>query len=66
VESVSMILDGRPIACPVFERAQLPCGGEIEGPALVAEETATHLIGEGWLGRVDERGNLVLNWRGRS
>jgi N-methylhydantoinase A len=65
MESVSMILDGRPIDCPVFERAQLPCGGELEGPALVVEETATHLIGEGWRGRVDARGNLVLERVGR-
>jgi N-methylhydantoinase A len=60
VETAPVILSGKPVDCPVFERAQLPCGGEIEGPALVAEETATHLIGERWRAQVDVRGNLVL------
>jgi N-methylhydantoinase A len=60
VENAGIILAGSPTDCPVFERAQLPCGGELEGPALLVEETATHLIAEGWRGKVDERGNLVL------
>jgi N-methylhydantoinase A len=51
---------GREIPCPVFGRDKLPCGGRLAGPALVVEETATHLVAPGWAGRVDARGNLLL------
>lgn len=64
VQSVPVVLSGRTIDCPVYERSQLPCNGAFDGPALVAEENATHLIGEGWRGRVDVRGNLILEMRG--
>jgi N-methylhydantoinase A len=51
---------GRQLPCPVFARDQLPCGGHLAGPALVVEETATHLVAPGWRGEVDARGNLLL------
>ena len=55
-----VVIDEERIDCPVYERAELPCEGELSGPALVAEETATHLVRPGWKGRVDGRGNLLL------
>ncbi len=55
---------GDTISCPVFNRDELPCGGQIAGPALVVEETATHLVAPGWEGRIDARGNLLLERSG--
>ncbi|MEZ4601321.1 MAG: hydantoinase/oxoprolinase family protein [Syntrophotaleaceae bacterium] len=56
----SLVIDGEERRCPIYERAELPCGSRFSGPALVVEETATHLIGIGWQVRVDQRGNLLL------
>jgi N-methylhydantoinase A len=58
--TVPVVLDGRQIDCPTYEREHLPCGGNFAGPALVVEETATHLVRPGWSGIMDDRGNLVL------
>jgi N-methylhydantoinase A len=59
--SVPVFLDGRRIDCPLYERAGLPCGASFAGPALVVEETATHLVRPGWRVEVDGRGNLMLD-----
>jgi N-methylhydantoinase A len=56
----SVVIGGEERPCPVYERVELPCGAIFSGPALVVEATATHLVGTGWLARVDERANLVL------
>ncbi len=53
-------LSGRPCTIPLFERGDIACGQNLVGPALVVEETATHLIGCAWQASCDERGNLVL------
>jgi N-methylhydantoinase A len=58
--NVPVFLNGRRIDCPLYERERLPCGGSFAGPALVVEETATHLIRAGWKAEVDGRGNLRL------
>jgi N-methylhydantoinase A len=55
-----VVIGGEERPCPVYERSELPCGAVFAGPALVVEATATHLVGPGWLARVDERANLVL------
>ena len=60
VERIPVTIAGEERACPLYEREALPCGGVFHGPALVVEETATHLILPGWTARVDARGNLVL------
>lgn len=59
-QTVSLLLDGVRRDCPLYERESLPCGSRFAGPALVVEETATHLVRRGWGAKVDERGNLVL------
>ncbi|WP_291316547.1 hydantoinase/oxoprolinase family protein [Desulfuromonas sp.] len=63
-ETVPVVLGGEVTPCPVYEREELPCGGEFPGPALVVEETATHLVAPGWRARVDGRSNLVLERSG--
>jgi len=58
--TVPLTVEGKAIDCPLYERDQLPCGGSFAGPALVVEETATHLVRPEWIAHVDMRGNLVL------
>ena len=46
---------------PIYQRTGLPPGGILEGPLLLTESDATSWIKPGWLVRVDEWGNLLLN-----
>jgi 5-oxoprolinase (ATP-hydrolysing) len=45
---------------PFFDRALLKPGAAFAGPSLVFESHSATLIEEGWRGRVDGAGNLVL------
>lgn len=45
---------------PVFDRAALSPGDSFAGPALVFESHSATMIAEGWRGRLDGAGNLVL------
>ena len=45
---------------PFFDRAELAPGASFTGPALVFERHSATLVAEGWRGRVDGAGNLVL------
>jgi N-methylhydantoinase A len=58
--TVAVALDGVQSSCPLYAREALPCGCSFPGPALVVEETATHLVRPGWTAKVDGRGNLLL------
>jgi 5-oxoprolinase (ATP-hydrolysing) len=48
---------------PVFDRATLKPGDGFHGPALVFESHSATVVAEGWRGRVDGAGNLVLSAR---
>lgn len=48
-------------ATPVFDRAALPIGGEVAGPAIVREETSTTVIEPGWRATVDRHLNLIVD-----
>jgi len=45
---------------PFFDRAGLAPGAAFPGPSLVFESHSATRVGEGWQGRVDGAGNLVL------
>jgi N-methylhydantoinase A len=45
---------------PVFARSDLLQGHTIAGPALIEQEDSTVVICSGWVGKVDEFGNLRL------
>ena len=45
---------------PFFDRAHLRPGAAFAGPALVFESHSATMVEEGWRGRVDGAGNLVL------
>jgi len=49
---------------PLFARNALPAGAEIEGPALIAESTATTVIDAGWRAVVQPAGELILTRAG--
>jgi N-methylhydantoinase A len=59
-----LVVAGREYPCPVYQRNALPCGASFTGPALIAEETATHLVNPGWQVRVDDMANLLLEREG--
>lgn len=44
----------------VYARADLAAGHVFEGPAVIEQDDATVLVLPGWVGRVDDCGNLVL------
>ncbi|MCP5260120.1 MAG: hydantoinase/oxoprolinase family protein [Rhodoferax sp.] len=46
--------------CSVASRGQLAVRGELHGPLLVEDETATIHVPQGWSARNDDAGNLVL------
>ncbi len=45
---------------PVYMRDALRAGQRFSGPALVTEYSATTLVAPGWRGRVNSRGDLLL------
>ena len=50
--------EGGAVAC--LQRDELMPGAVVRGPAIVTESAATAWVAPGWLGRVDEWGNLAL------
>jgi N-methylhydantoinase A len=48
----------------VFWRPELPVGGALDGPALIAEDDTTILVPKGWSARVDPRRHLWLERTG--
>lgn len=46
--------------CPVFNRAELARGQQIEGPAILVEAAATLFIGSKWRATVEAQGHIYL------
>ena len=51
---------------PIFDRADLAPGAAIAGPAIIAEDETSTLVGPRWDARVDAAGNIVLTNLGRT
>ncbi|MBI4504716.1 MAG: hydantoinase/oxoprolinase family protein [Chloroflexi bacterium] len=51
---------GAAVACPVYERAALPLGAALDGPAVVQEVGSTTVVWPGDGLHVDQHGNLRL------
>jgi N-methylhydantoinase A len=45
---------------PVFDRATLPAGATLPGPAIVTQLDTTTLIAPGWTGTVHASGAILL------
>ncbi len=53
-------IDGRDCSCALVMRDALSVGERLPGPALILEDSSTHLIRPGWVARVQEGGELIL------
>ena len=51
---------GEWIECPTYERAALPWGAELDGPAVVEQPDTSVWLEPSTSARVDEAGNLVV------
>jgi len=56
-----MWLGGHWSSVPVYVREALPPAANIEGPAILAEASATTVIDPGWKASVNDVGHLILN-----
>jgi N-methylhydantoinase A len=51
---------GGALETPVYDRAVLPAGARIEGPAVIEQLDSTTLVPPGWQARVDEWLNIRM------
>jgi 5-oxoprolinase (ATP-hydrolysing) len=59
--SVRCWMDGAERATPLFDRAAMPSGFAVDGPALIVDPVATTAVEPGWRATVDDLGNLILD-----
>jgi N-methylhydantoinase A len=50
-----------PLATAIYDRARLPAGFSIEGPAIIEEPSTTTVVQPGQRVAVDEWGNLIIS-----
>lgn len=50
------------VRCPIYDRARLPVGARIEGPAVVEEPESTTVLPPGAVAEVDRWANLVVTF----
>jgi N-methylhydantoinase A len=55
-----MRVDEKWVEAPAYARDDLGAGSELEGPCLVDFAEATLVVADGWSGRVDDAGTVVL------
>ena len=60
INSVVMVLNGRPHMAPVHDRTRLQAGVVLSGPALISEAVATTIVESGWQAQCTDQGNLIL------
>jgi N-methylhydantoinase A len=48
------------VATPILDRARVPAGGRVPGPAIIEQADTTTVIPPGWAALVEESGNLRL------
>jgi N-methylhydantoinase A len=66
VEQRAVWFGGARHDAPVWERARLPAGAALRGPAIVEEFGATTVVPPGWRGAVDAHGHLVFTREDRA
>jgi N-methylhydantoinase A/oxoprolinase/acetone carboxylase beta subunit len=55
-----MRVDEEWVEVPAYARDDLGAGSRLEGPCLVDFAEATLVVADGWSGRVDDAGTVVL------
>jgi N-methylhydantoinase A len=64
VRNVLFRRGAEPVATPVFDRASLPVGAAITGPALLEERETTTVLRPGWTAVVTDDGSVVAHREG--
>src|SRR5690606_11419991 len=59
-DTVKIHADDALLDCPLYRSADLRVGDELIGPAIITDANATTLVDPGWLARITERGDIVL------
>ena len=52
------------VDCPIYQRAGLPPGSELSGPAILEGMDSTVVINPGWQARIDQYGNCIMQSEG--
>ncbi|MEN9932679.1 MAG: hypothetical protein RIS17_1252, partial [Pseudomonadota bacterium] len=60
IVSHDVVLGGKRQRCAFHQRADLPFGHTIAGPAVIIDEAGTTLVEPGWQAMVDPAANLIL------
>ena len=60
LDVVSVYSGGQSRQAPVFDRATLQAGQQVQGPAIIVETTATTVLEPGWRASTTRLGHLVL------
>jgi N-methylhydantoinase A len=50
------------VRCPVFDRARLPVGARVTGPAIVEEPESTTVLPPGTIAEVDRWATLLVSF----
>jgi N-methylhydantoinase A len=61
VEIAPVILDGKKLLIPIYDRDQLSSATTYHGPAIVTEYSATTVVPRSAKFRVDSPGNLIIS-----
>ena len=64
INSVVVVLGGRPHMAPVYDRTTLRAGIVLSGPALISEAVATTVVEPGWQAQRTDQGDLILERTG--
>ena len=64
INSVVVVLSGRPHMAPVYDRTTLRAGIVLSGPALISEAVATTVVEPGWQAQRTDQGDLILERTG--
>lgn len=59
--TVPIHINGEIMHAPLLSRDSLRPGDVITGPAVITEATGTNIVEPGWQGKLDSKGNLILD-----
>ncbi len=62
IERRPVFFQGQFLDCPVYEREKLPVSASFAGPAIIEEFGATTVVFPSWQAKVDDYGNLTLDY----
>ena len=60
-EQTSIFYEGADHSAQIYDRGKLRAGDRIRGPAIVTEMDSTSVILPGYVGEVDDFGNILIN-----